>query len=148
RGGFGDDSAVQLPTEINDVPSAIKNASEYSKLMYIAMRGLMTPLMLINQLVPRTTLSSVMNMVESGSSSLFSTIIGTIGSMAGGTASKIIPGIKGAIGGIKNFASGVWNKAKDLGSSFLNTILGKNKEEDTSGGNGGFGGVPYYSQND
>ena len=148
RGGFGDESAVQLPTEVNDVPSAIKNASEYSKLMYIAMRGLMTPLMLINQLVPRTTLSSVMNMVESGSSSLFSTIIGTIGSMAGGTVSKIIPGIKGAIGGIKNFASGVWNKAKDLGSSFLNTILGKNKEEDTSGGNGGFGGVPYYSQND
>ena len=149
RGGFGDDeSAVQLPTEVTDVPSAIKNASEYSKLMYIAMRGLMTPLMLINQLVPRTTLSSVMNMVESGSSSLFSTIIGTIGSMAGGTVSKIIPGIKGAIGGIKNFASGVWNKAKDLGSSFLNTILGKNKEEDTSGGNGGFGGVPYYSQND
>ena len=148
RGGFGDDSVVQLPTEVSDVPSAIKNASEYSKLMYIAMRGLMTPLMLINQLVPRTTLSSVMNMVESGSSSLFSTIIGTIGSMAGGTVSKIIPGIKGAIGGIKNFASGVWNKAKDLGSSFLNTILGKNKEEDTSGGNGGFGGVPYYSQND
>ena len=142
RGGFGSTN-IEIPSTVTDIPSGIKTVDEYTKLMYIAFRALTTPFLLINELMPRSSFKSIIDMINAGSGTLFSSISGLLGSTAtSGTISKIATGIK-------KTASGLFGKIKSVGSNVLNWLTGGNKKEDASGGQGGFGGgVPYFSQND
>lgn len=142
RGGFGSTN-IEIPSTVTDIPSGIKTVDEYTKLMYIAFRALTTPFLLINELMPRSSFKSIIDMINAGSGTLFSSISGLLGSTAtSGTISKIVTGVK-------KTASGLFGKIKSVGSNVLNWLTGGNKKEDASGGQGGFGGgVPYFSQND
>lgn len=140
-GGFGS-TDIELPSSITDVPSGIKTVDEYTKLMYIAFRALTTPFLLINELMPRSSFKSIIDMINAGSGTLFSSITGMLGSTVTGTAKKIATGV-----GQK--ASGLIGKIKNAGSKVMSWLIGGDKKDDTTGGQGGFGGgVPYFSQND
>ena len=142
RGGFGSTN-IEIPSTVADIPSGIKTVDEYTKLMYIAFRALTTPFLLIDELMPRSSFRSIIDMINAGSGTLFSSISGLLGSTeTSGTISKIATGVK-------KTASGLFGKIKSVGSNVLNWLTGENKKEGTSGGLGGFGGgVPYFSQND
>ena len=142
RGGFGSTN-IEIPSTVADIPSGIKTVDEYTKLMYIAFRALTTPFLLIDELMPRSSFRSIIDMINAGSGTLFSSISGLLGSTeTSGTISKIATGVK-------KTASGLFGKIKSVGSNVLNWLTGENKKEGTSGGRGGFGGgVPYFSQND
>lgn len=140
-GGFGS-TDIELPSSIADVPSGIKTVDEYTKLMYIAFRALTTPFLLINELMPRSSFKSIIDMINAGSGTLFSSITGMLGSTVTGTAKKIATGV-----GQK--ASGLIGKIKNAGSKVMSWLIGGDKKDDATGGQGGFGGgVPYFSQND
>ena len=142
RGGFGSTN-IEIPSTVADIPSGIKTVDEYTKLMYIAFRALTTPFLLIDELMPKSSFKSIIDMINAGSGTLFSSISGLLGSTeTSGTISKIATGVK-------KTASGLFGKIKSVGSNVLNWLTGGNKKEGTSGGRGGFGGgVPYFSQND
>lgn len=142
RGGFGSTN-IEIPSTVADIPSGIKTVDEYTKLMYIAFRALTTPFLLIDELMPKSSFKSIIDMINAGSGTLFSSISGLLGSTeTSGSISKIATGVK-------KTASGLFGKIKSVGSNVLNWLTGGNKKEGTSGGRGGFGGgVPYFSQND
>src|SRR5699024_4863995 len=108
----------------------------------IAFRALTTPFLLVNELMPRSSFKSIIDMINAGSGTLFSSITGMLGSTVTGTAKKIVTGVS-------RKASGLFDKIKSVGSGIMNWLTGGDKKDDTAGGQGGFGGgVPYFSQND